>query len=92
LLLQPVQTTHSANHLLVLSLSIEIDILLNLISDKHFKLEVLGPFDEELEHRQPSERLRVHAALLAAFEGGVGHASTSRPRRRRYRFDSNGIS
>lgn len=27
-------------------------------------------------NRQPSERLRVHAALLGAFEGGFSHANT----------------
>ncbi len=53
----------------------KIDVFLNSISEKHFNFEVLGPFDEDIEHRQRLKRFRVHAALLAAFEGGVSHAA-----------------
>jgi hypothetical protein len=59
----------------------KIDVLLNSISEKHLRVEVL----DRSEIAAPSANARffiskgrIHAALLDAFEGGVRHASRVR--------------
>lgn len=53
----------------------KIDILLNAIAEKHLRIEFL---ECQRPHRLETQMLGsadIHAALLAAFEGGVRYAS-----------------
>ncbi|MES2886680.1 MAG: hypothetical protein V4739_01595 [Pseudomonadota bacterium] len=53
----------------------KIDILLNTIAQKHLRIEFL---ECQRSHRLDAQTLGssdIHAALLAAFEGGVRYAS-----------------
>jgi hypothetical protein len=53
----------------------KIDVLLNSIAQKHLQVEVLGPADATGANPRKFNNFRIHAALLAAFEGGVRHAA-----------------
>jgi hypothetical protein len=58
----------------------KIDVLLNSISQKHLRVEVLDRWEPEAARsaRVFFSRARIHAALLDAFEGGVRHAGRVR--------------
>jgi hypothetical protein len=54
----------------------KIDVLLNSIAQKHLQIEVIGTSETAAHaHSRMLNKFRIHAALMAAFEGGVRHAS-----------------
>ncbi len=53
----------------------KIDVLLNSIAAKHLRIETIGVRGHIGKGAPQITVSNVHAALLAAFEGGVRHAA-----------------
>lgn len=56
----------------------KIDVLLNSIASKHLHIETVGIRGQVGKGSPQITVSNVHAALLAAFQGGVRHAASVR--------------
>jgi hypothetical protein len=53
----------------------KIDVLLNSIAQKHLSIETVGVRGQPGKDAPPLTVPNLHAALLAAFQGGVRHGA-----------------